>query len=330
MVETCIPSKVDKDLTIRPHLRSSIFPNVPPFINFLNSQQKYEKFVRLEIPWNLWTACHNPLLIRCMVRAGFQAKQISEVSYEHMTGAIWDAIDSKTRFFMLCKLTNSPAQAAFLLSEASKSKDLLDMNYEVKINRLPGVLSICRKDELAKKHKIFKNKFGPEEFNFVPETYSIPSEREEALQRIVDSQIPDIPNIREDRQIKQKNLWIVKPCIRSGGDGIHLIDNIFDMPNVDEDVKNVDQAIVQEYIANPLLINGHKFDMRLYVLITSVDPLMIYIYKDGLARFATEPYNTDSMTIKNIVYISLILKSIRTIQTLMEIMMIFLAAFSGH
>jgi hypothetical protein len=37
------------------------------------------------------------------------------------------------RFFMLCKLTNSPAQAAFLLSESSKSKDLLDMNNEVAI-----------------------------------------------------------------------------------------------------------------------------------------------------------------------------------------------------
>ena len=72
--EACHVSDVE-DLT-RPQLRPSIFPNVPPFINFLNPQQKYENFVRLEIPWNLWTACHNPLLIRCMVRAGFKAKQV--------------------------------------------------------------------------------------------------------------------------------------------------------------------------------------------------------------------------------------------------------------
>ena len=39
--------------------------------------------------------------------------------------------------------------------------------------------------------------------------------------------------------------------------------------------------------------------MRLYVLITSVDPLIIYIYKDGLARLATEPYSTESIDIKN-------------------------------
>ena len=160
-------------------------------------------------------------------------------------------------------------------------------------------MCICRKDELAKKHMIFRNRFGEEEFHFVPETYSIPSEREQAIERIVEDPIHIIPNMREIGGVKKQNLWIVKPCIRSGGDGIHLIDNVFDIPNVDENLKNVDQAIVQKYIGNPFLINGHKFDMRFYVLITSVDPLMIYIYKDGLARFATEPYNTDSLSIKN-------------------------------
>ena len=71
------------------------------------------------------------------------------------------------------------------------------------------------------------------------------------------------------------------------------------MPTVDEMLKDVNQSIIQKYIANPLLINGFKFDMRLYVLLTSIDPLMIYIYRDGLSRFATEPYHTDSLGIKN-------------------------------
>ena len=37
----------DTEDSIRPHLRPSIFPNVPPFINFLNIHQKYIKFVNL-------------------------------------------------------------------------------------------------------------------------------------------------------------------------------------------------------------------------------------------------------------------------------------------
>ena len=48
-----------------------------------------------------------------------------------------------------------------------------------------------------------------------------------------------------------------------------------------------------KYISKPHLINGYKYDLRVYVLVSSFDPLRVYVFEEGLVRFATEKYSTN-------------------------------------
>lgn len=48
-----------------------------------------------------------------------------------------------------------------------------------------------------------------------------------------------------------------------------------------ENVSNTEPLVVQRYLTDPYLIDGLKFDMRVYIVVTSCDPLRIYMFKVG-------------------------------------------------
>ena len=49
---------------------------------------------------------------------------------------------------------------------------------------------------------------------------------------------------------------------------------------------------MQKYLKKPALYNGHKYDFRIYVLLTTaISPMQIFIYNDGLVRLASQKYS---------------------------------------
>lgn len=64
-------------------------------------------------------------------------------------------------------------------------------------------------------------------------------------------------------------------------------------------VRYAENTIIQKYIPNPLLLDGFKFDLRLYVLVTSFQPVEAFLYRRGFARLSSQPFSTDPATISN-------------------------------
>ena len=76
----------------------------------------------------------------------------------------------------------------------------------------------------------------------------------------------------------------MKPIGKSQGKGIFLFNKLQQIQAWKNDFRwkpespQAEPYIVQRYIINPLLIGGKKFDMRIYVLVTSYRPLKVSMH----------------------------------------------------
>ena len=52
--------------------------------------------------------------------------------------------------------------------------------------------------------------------------------------------------------------------------------------------------MTQVYLDKPALLSGFKFDFRVYVLVLELDPLTVYVFREGLARLCTQKYTPPS------------------------------------
>ena len=90
------------------------------------------------------------------------------------------------------------------------------------------------------------------------------------------------PNFEKKEKVEHK-IFIIKPECESQGKGIYLT-------RTWEDIDPHDHVVAQHYIDPPYLIGGLKFDLRIYVLLYGINPMKVYLFDEGMARFATKPY----------------------------------------
>ncbi|KAF1775002.1 Tubulin polyglutamylase TTLL-4 [Phytophthora cactorum] len=136
-------------------------------------------------------------------------------------------------------------------------------------NHFPDPWVVGRKDRLMKMLSNCRRRFGAS-YDFFPEGFSLPDQLESfrrALERNEAFITGTFPSIVENSKGSHLRVVVVFAFL--------LIETL-------------------KYVSDPLLLGDgerYKFDLRLYVLVTSLDPLRIYLFQEGIARFCTAPYS---------------------------------------
>ena len=137
------------------------------------------------------------------------------------------------------------------------------------VNKFPGMRELCHKAPFARLLARMAQLY-PDDYRFFPRTWVLPGD--------------DVPS-------EGRRRLIVKPDDGSQGDGIFVASGWDDVRcKMAAHGGGAREYTVQEYITKPLLLGGLKFDLRVYVMVTSLLPLRVHLCREGLARFATTPY----------------------------------------
>ncbi|ETN79796.1 Tubulin-tyrosine ligase family protein [Necator americanus] len=152
-----------------------------------------------------------------------------------------------------------------------------------RVNRFPGMTDLAKKVALT--HAISSmQKIFPTDYDFYPQSFFLPAHYAELKKYWQKTLIR-----RKEQGINEELFFIVKPDSGSQGSGIYLVNN----PNQIKDPFG--KQLVQEYVSSPFLMNDQlKFDFRVYGVIRSINPLSIYVSREGMARFCTEKYKKPS------------------------------------
>jgi len=167
-------------------------------------------------------------------------------------------------------------------------------------NHVLGHRALSRKDYVAENAILYGKNFEtrPQCFShdkFFPETWLL-YEKDDC------ENFFNILNSREYEEAKrEKHIVFIRKIASAShrGEGVQPVDQAEEddlrlIYGTGKKCGTVDKNyIVQTYVHNPLLLNGHKFDFRVYMLVASTDPMIAY-YHDGFLRVTLANYDASS------------------------------------
>ena len=157
----------------------------------------------------------------------------------------------------------------------------------------PNHSELTRKDLMVKNIKRYlreaRDANGEPLPDFVPTTYMLPA---------------DYSLFVEEFRRTPNMTWIMKPTGGLQGRGIFIITKLQQIKKWSNgrwasSKLSESSYVISRYIEDPLLIGGKKFDLRLYVLVTSYRPLRVYMYQSGFARFCNVKYSDNLEDLNN-------------------------------
>ena len=150
------------------------------------------------------------------------------------------------------------------------------LTFDCVVYKFLGIKDAFSKSILATQLNRMQTLF-PDKYQFYPKSWSYPEECGK-----LDSYI------KQRNELGESPTFIFKPSHGSLGVDIFLFKDL-------NSISYPEPAVIQEYINNPLLLNNFKFDLRLYVLVASFDPMEVYISNSGLVRFCSIPYKAPTI-----------------------------------
>ena len=150
-------------------------------------------------------------------------------------------------------------------------KAFASLGPEQRVNHFPGYRALGHKGDLHRNLAAARSWTGNEFYDFHPRSFSLPH---------------DHGRWRALAHAEPERLWLLKPPRGGGGLDIAFVRDPEEVPR-DSDL------VIQEYLDRPHLLDGHKYILRLWLLITSLDPLVCYMHDRGFLKVASRPYSTD-------------------------------------